>query len=143
MALRSHQLEAFVAIAKTKSFSKAAALLHVTQSALSHRISALEEEIGAPLFFTGTDRRQAVGRSRRFDPEMKDLPELLRSGLTDEVSSGTADSEQEKRAPVAKDCKHGQRGGNCDPTPLVLLVHDDGEKHQANHRTEDGAANRG
>lgn len=50
MSLQSHHLEAFLVIARVKNFSKAAELLHVTQSALSHRISALEEEIEAPLF---------------------------------------------------------------------------------------------
>ncbi len=50
MALQTPHLEAFSMIAKLKNFSKAADALHVTQSALSHRISALEEEVGAPLF---------------------------------------------------------------------------------------------
>jgi DNA-binding transcriptional LysR family regulator len=50
MRLQTHHLEAFGMIAKLKNFSKAAEALHVTQSALSHRIAALEEEIQAPLF---------------------------------------------------------------------------------------------
>lgn len=50
MGLQSHHLDAFLVIAQTRNFSKAAEALHVTQSALSHRISALEEEVGAPLF---------------------------------------------------------------------------------------------
>lgn len=50
MALQSHHLEAFVMISRVQNFSKAAELLHVTQSALSHRIAGLEEELGAPLF---------------------------------------------------------------------------------------------
>ena len=50
MALQTHHLEAFMVIARVKNFSKAAELLHVTQSALSHRIAGLEEEISAPLF---------------------------------------------------------------------------------------------
>jgi len=50
MALSSSQLEAFVAVAKYKSFSQAAQHLHVTQSALSQRILNLEEEIEANLF---------------------------------------------------------------------------------------------
>ena len=50
MALQSHHLEAFVMIARVQNFSKAAEQLHVTQSALSHRIAGLEEELGAPLF---------------------------------------------------------------------------------------------
>ena len=50
MALQSHHLEAFVLISRVQNFSKAAEMLHVTQSALSHRIAGLEEELGAPLF---------------------------------------------------------------------------------------------
>ena len=37
-------------ISRVQNFSKAAESLNVTQSALSHRISALEAELGAPLF---------------------------------------------------------------------------------------------
>lgn len=99
MALQTHQLEAFVAIAKTKNFSKAAEELHVTQSALSHRISALEEEIGAPLFIrerTGVSLTELGGEllqyvklkdslegeflSRVQDPKAKELRGVLRVG---------------------------------------------------------------
>ena len=50
MALQSHHLEAFVVISRVQNFSKAAEQLDVTQSALSHRIAGLEDELGAPLF---------------------------------------------------------------------------------------------
>jgi DNA-binding transcriptional LysR family regulator len=50
MGLSSHQLEAFLAVAQTESFTRAAAQLHITQSALSQRIQKLEEELGASLF---------------------------------------------------------------------------------------------
>lgn len=50
MKLNSSQLEAFFAIAKLSNFTKAAELLHVTQSALSQRIAKLEEELGTTLF---------------------------------------------------------------------------------------------
>ncbi len=50
MSLQTHQLEAFLVISRVKNFSKAAEVLEVTQSALSHRISALEEALEAPLF---------------------------------------------------------------------------------------------
>ncbi len=50
MKLNSSQLEAFFAIAKTLNFTRAAESLHVTQSALSQRISKLEEELEATLF---------------------------------------------------------------------------------------------
>ena len=56
MPLQSHHLEAFFTIARTQNFSKAADILHVTQSALSHRIAGLEDELGAPLFI-----REKVG----------------------------------------------------------------------------------
>ncbi len=50
MALAAHQLEAFIEISRTKNVTKAAKNLRVTQSALSHRITSLEEELGAPVF---------------------------------------------------------------------------------------------
>ena len=43
-------LRAFEAAARHLSFVQAAAELHVTPSALSHRIKALEEELGFDLF---------------------------------------------------------------------------------------------
>lgn len=43
MALSQIQLEAFIEVAKLGSFSKAAAQLNLTQSALSHRIKNLED----------------------------------------------------------------------------------------------------
>lgn len=50
MKLNSAQLEAFFAVAKSHNFTKAAAGLHVTQSALSQRIANLEEDLGTTLF---------------------------------------------------------------------------------------------
>ena len=44
------QLEAFLAIARLGSFSKAAAKLHRSQPAISRRLALLEEEFGASLF---------------------------------------------------------------------------------------------
>jgi DNA-binding transcriptional LysR family regulator len=50
MNLNSSQLAAFFAIAKSMNFTKAAEQLHVTQSALSQRITKLEEDLGTTLF---------------------------------------------------------------------------------------------
>ncbi len=50
MKLPSHQVSAFIEVAKTKSFSKAAESLSVTQSALSQRISNLEMDLETTLF---------------------------------------------------------------------------------------------
>ena len=47
-------LRAFEAVARRLSFSEAADELHVTQSAVSRQIKALEDELGAPLFVRGT-----------------------------------------------------------------------------------------
>ncbi|WMJ71379.1 LysR family transcriptional regulator [Stenotrophomonas sp. 24(2023)] len=44
------QLEFAVALAEEGNFTRAAARCHVVQSALSHQIAHLEQELGAPLF---------------------------------------------------------------------------------------------
>ncbi|MEW7001368.1 LysR family transcriptional regulator [Serratia ureilytica] len=43
-------IQAFLALVEEKHFGKAAKRIHITQSAFSMQIKALEEEIGAPLF---------------------------------------------------------------------------------------------
>src|SRR6202171_2028186 len=44
------QLQTFRVVAETLNFTKAAARLHLTQSAVSHQIKALERDLGEPLF---------------------------------------------------------------------------------------------
>src|SRR5271169_2588041 len=60
------QLETFLAVAEEKSFSRAAARMHRTQSAVSQTISKLEDELGERLF----------DRSSR-DGSLTDAKELL------------------------------------------------------------------
>lgn len=50
MSLSSNHLDAFLEVAREKSFSLAAKKLHITQSALSQRVLNLEHEIGSTLF---------------------------------------------------------------------------------------------
>lgn len=50
MSIASNQLDAFMAVAELLNFTKAAAKLHITQSALSQRIMNLEEELKITLF---------------------------------------------------------------------------------------------
>ncbi len=50
MSLSSRSLDAFLAVAREKSFSTAAKTLHLTQSALSQRVLNLESELGTALF---------------------------------------------------------------------------------------------
>ena len=44
------QLRTFRAVAETLNFTRASERLHLTQSAVSHQIKALEQELGEPLF---------------------------------------------------------------------------------------------
>lgn len=55
------QLHHFVALADTRSFSRASEVVHVTQSALSRSIQMLEQELGMPL----VDR---IGKSNELTP---------------------------------------------------------------------------
>jgi DNA-binding transcriptional LysR family regulator len=48
--LDSRQVLAFVTLANTGSFTRASQELHLTQSAVSHAIKALEEDVGSRLF---------------------------------------------------------------------------------------------
>src|SRR5580704_3279423 len=49
MPLDSRQLNAFVSLARTGSFKETAVELYLTQSAISHAMSALEREVGCRL----------------------------------------------------------------------------------------------
>lgn len=65
MSLSSLQLDAFVAVARTLHFSRAAKQIHLTQSALSQRIANLESDLGLALFTRGTQGVQLTEAGRR------------------------------------------------------------------------------
>lgn len=70
MALDSAQLSAFAAVVDEGSFERAAAVLHVTRSAVSQRIKLLEERVGQVLVrratpCTPTEAGQALYRHAR------------------------------------------------------------------------------
>ncbi len=48
--MKISQLRYFITIAQLENMSRAAELLHISQSSLSKNIASLEEELGAPLF---------------------------------------------------------------------------------------------
>jgi LysR family nitrogen assimilation transcriptional regulator len=48
--MEMNQIEAFVMIAQVQGFSRAATMLHLSQPAISRRISLLEGELGVTLF---------------------------------------------------------------------------------------------
>jgi len=76
------QLRTFDAVARRLSFSAAADELHLTQSAISRQIKALEEELGAPLFNRGTRRVElsAAGLTLRhtLTPMLEQLDRVVR-----------------------------------------------------------------
>lgn len=85
------ELKAFVAVAELGSFSQAAQTLHLTQPAVSKRISQLESHLHCPLF----DRigrnvslteagRELLPRARNILQEMEDVSRAL-SNLSGEV----------------------------------------------------------
>src|SRR5437667_10438512 len=47
------QLRTFRVVAETLNFTRASERLNLTQSAVSHQIKSLEEELGEPLFIRG------------------------------------------------------------------------------------------
>src|SRR5689334_13269129 len=55
IAMNVDQLRSFVEVVATGSFSLAASRLNVTQSTVSARIRALEEQLGQPLFLRGRE----------------------------------------------------------------------------------------
>ena len=74
-------IEAFLQIARLKSFRAAAEHLHLTQAAISNRIASLEEEIGARLFERETRELKltAVGsRLVDYGERMLDLEQEIR-----------------------------------------------------------------
>ena len=70
-----NQLEVLVAVAREKSFSRAAETLHRTQPAVSQAIRRLETELGEPLLSLLKGRhadggRTGPSRSGAADPEL-------------------------------------------------------------------------
>ncbi|MER6573795.1 LysR family transcriptional regulator, partial [Streptomyces sp. NPDC001093] len=60
------QLRYVVAVADTLNFTRAAERCQVVQSALSHRIAALEREVGVRLFARSSRRVELTGAGAAF-----------------------------------------------------------------------------
>ncbi len=80
------QLRAFVVVAQEKSFTNAAALLHVTQAAVSLLLHELEKELGVRLLDRTSRAAQLTDAGAEF------LPTALR--LLHELSSAIADTKE-------------------------------------------------
>jgi DNA-binding transcriptional LysR family regulator len=86
------QLETFLAVARTESFTKAAPLVHLSQSAISRQIQDLEKSLGVQLFerFGGRVSLTTAGRTLMADaPKVLRQAENVRQRLR-EIAQGTS-----------------------------------------------------
>jgi DNA-binding transcriptional LysR family regulator len=81
MNIDTHGLQAFARIAELGTFHKAAEALHLSQSALSRRISKLEEELGVRLLDRTTHKVRLTAVGRDFLPQARRLIEELENSL--------------------------------------------------------------
>ncbi|MGD1903372.1 MAG: LysR family transcriptional regulator [Geitlerinemataceae cyanobacterium] len=78
--MRLEQLQAFLSVAETGSFQKAARLQCVTQSTISRQVRALEETTGMPLLHRTTPARLTVAGERLF-PRVRKICDEWAQGL--------------------------------------------------------------
>jgi DNA-binding transcriptional LysR family regulator len=91
MSLSSLHLDAFYAAAQSLNFSQAARDLHITQSALSQRIKALEEDVNLTLFVRmprGVQLTEAGERLLRYCQARNSLEEELLQEITGSKHEG-------------------------------------------------------
>lgn len=74
-------LHAFVAIAERGSFQRAAAYLNLSQTALSHRIRKLEEDLGVKLLSRTTREVSLTQAGQKLLPKVKEMIESLAISL--------------------------------------------------------------
>ena len=94
------QLRTFREVAETLNFTRAAERLHLTQSAVSHQIKALEQELGEPLFIRAKRgvRLSEAGKAA-LDYARRILDET--DALKDRLSGGERTPEGRVRAAAA------------------------------------------
>ncbi len=71
MTLLSYEI--FQTIIEQGSFAKAASLLHLTPSAISHSISSMEEEIGFPIFIRNKNGVQLTSAGEQISPYLQNI----------------------------------------------------------------------
>lgn len=73
------QLEYFISLAQTGTFSEAAERVHVSQPALSQQIKKLEDELGAPLVERMGTNIKLTENGEKFLPEAMEVLDSVRS----------------------------------------------------------------
>jgi len=91
MSMEVDQLEAFVAIIRGGGFTRAAAILHLSQPAVSRRLDLLERELGAPLFERLRSGPLLTEAGRTFLPHAEATLASMRDGLDAVRALGEAD----------------------------------------------------
>lgn len=81
--LKMSELRVFTAVLEHRSFRKAAALLHLTQPALSKSIAGLEEKLGVKLFDRVANGVEPTVHGRSFGPRAQAVFEELRRAAQD------------------------------------------------------------
>ena len=79
--MEMNQIEAFVTIAQVEGFSRAATILHLSQPAISRRISLLERELGVTLFERVHGGALLTEAGRTFLPFARQVLAATRDGL--------------------------------------------------------------
>ncbi len=94
-------LEAFEAAARHGSFVGAAAELHLTPSAVSHRVKALERHLGVPLFTRLARRIELTDHGRAYTPTVRKAFDELSRATTGMFGWGPADRRLTVRVPIS------------------------------------------
>ncbi len=74
--MKISQLQALVAVADHRNFTEAAFSLSISQSAVSHAIASLEEELGIPLLSRGRHGARLTSAGERVIPYARQMLEL-------------------------------------------------------------------
>jgi DNA-binding transcriptional LysR family regulator len=127
------QLKTFVAIAETGSFTRAADVVHKTQSAVSMQMRRLEERVGKPLFVrdgraskpTEDGERLLAYARRMMRLNDETLAAFDEAELTGRVRLGTPDDYADRFLPeiLARFARSNPRAEVtvvCAPTPLLV-----------------------
>lgn len=79
--MNTRQLECFVEVGKTLSFSKAAQNLFLTQSSVTYQVTQLEQELGVMLLERNTRNVRLSVKGRQFLEDAQQLLQMMRSSV--------------------------------------------------------------
>ncbi|GAA5346101.1 LysR family transcriptional regulator [Planifilum fimeticola] len=88
-----NQLEAFLQVARTKSFTRAAESLHLVQSTVTTRIQMLEKALGKPLFRRTSRYIELTPAGKHLLPYARRIIDLKREGEKALMMEGVAEEQ--------------------------------------------------